>query len=459
MWGKDTTQGPPEGATTDILLHAKPNRHFSQVFTQGPNSYHAGFHPHGSLTTTTSTPQLLCTPKCAMVHPNQFPKAFHTWTSPIFCCQIGLSTIAEYDSATMEPSLPNKCWIVQVRCDIPPKQPQIQTQYHHTSFHNEPQSAAPAAPNIASNNPQEHPTGTTDSECTATNCNPNPTGSSMCFAGMQPKCNQCIVHVQCTSPFNNRKLVERSPTTSSTADHHNSNMPSAPHPFTVTLLCEQPTGAPQTAPTVQPCQTSSHEDDKPTESTTSNNGNDCNELLNDELAKVQPNLPFRNTTISQENTMVIPERSSPALTYQMFIDQTMSMAPGSLWHHQTHVFNNHWQLPLQDQQPLCSTQVPYSREKELLSLPPASHTSTVILHTTNYTHRSFLWEPDWTRISPPWPLPAHVCTSLLLLTQNPPTSSSYYNFCRRFPTCLNQLACVVQPTTPTMAAKNLLRPP
>jgi len=70
-----------------------------------------------------------------------------------------------------------------------------------------------------------------------------------------------------------------------------------------------------------------------------------------------------------------------------------------------------------------------------------------------------LWEPDWTRIGSPWPLPSHCCLPLIQLTQYLPMSSSYYHYGRTFPRCSKKFACVVQPTTPTMAAKNLLCPP
>ncbi len=53
----------------------------------------------------------------------------------------------------------------------------------------------------------------------------------------------------------------------------------------------------------------------------------------------------------------------------------------------------------------------------------------------------------------------HIPERLLLPTQNPPTSSSYYKCCRQSPWCLHQLACVERPTTPTMTAKNLLTHP
>jgi len=86
--------------------------------------------------------------------------------------------------------------------------------------------------------------------------------------------------------------------------------------------------------------------------------------------------------------------------------------------------------------------------------PPDAYT-TKRPHTPHYKpDLQLLWEPDWTRTGPSWPLPVHVCISQFLPIQNPSMSSSYYNFSRRFLQYSNQLACVVRPTTtPTTAAK------
>jgi len=69
------------------------------------------------------------------------------------------------------------------------------------------------------------------------------------------------------------------------------------------------------------------------------------------------------------------------------------------------------------------------------------------------------WEPDWTRIGPPWPLPGQFYLPLLQPTQNLPKYLSYYHSGRTSPRCPKKFTHVARPTTPTMAAKNLLCPP
>ncbi len=88
----------------------------------------------------------------------------------------------------------------------------------------------------------------------------------------------------------------------------------------------------------------------------------------------------------------------------------------------------------------------------------AIQSSTLIYWTIPYTDQA--WEPDWTRIGPPWPPPIKPLrsTQLPLPTQTPPPPSSYTN-CWTFSQQSYQLACVVWPTTPTTADKNLLCPP
>jgi len=95
--------------------------------------------------------------------------------------------------------------------------------------------------------------------------------------------------------------------------------------------------------------------------------------------------------------------------------------------------------------------------KQLFTNPTAVLFSTLIHWTNPYTDQA--WEPDWTRIGPPWPLSDKpICLTKLLPTQTILASSSYKNYCWTFPWQSYQLVCVVRPTTPTTADKNLLCP-
>jgi len=95
--------------------------------------------------------------------------------------------------------------------------------------------------------------------------------------------------------------------------------------------------------------------------------------------------------------------------------------------------------------------------KQLFTNPTAILFSTLIHWTNPYTDQA--WEPDWTRIGPPWPLSDKpICLTKLLPTQTILASSFYKNYCWTFPWQSYQLVCVVRPTTPTTADKNLLCP-
>jgi len=216
----------------------------------------------------------------------------------------------------------------------------------------------------------------------------------MCLVDAQPTWRH-IVHVQCTT-INDQKFAHchygQSHATFPRPDHCKCNTTYVTQTTDI-VSCNWSPNNPQLDLTAHPCSTSPHPNDRLTDFSSSLDGKDRMEPINDELAKVQPNLPFCSTNIA-----VFFERSTHALMYHTFIDSitTLLVPAASVWHHWIWVFH-YWKNPQQSTQAVglymdmtdklwIHTQSMNMSFGEEIFSPHISTTSHTIsaLHMTNY---------------------------------------------------------------------------